>query len=403
LSFEVRTCSSTEELRGALEPISHYFGFSNTLEDAERFAQWLPPDRMHAAYEGGSPIGGAGALGFELSVPGGAVQAAGITVVGVKPSHRRRGTLRALMRAQLDACRERGDLAAALWASEGTIYGRFGYGLGSLSAKATLPAEHTAFARPFEPRGTVRLVELDEALQAFPPVYDAAFARHAGFISRSETWWSTRRLFDDPARRRGGPKTLALLELDGRPSAYAIYNVTQDWDGGPPRGTMTVVEAIGVTPEAVREVWRWLLDFDWTSQFVAGFLPLDHELILLLAEPSRLQLQVREGIWTRLVDVAGALSARSYEGEGDIVLDVDDPFLPANSGRYRVGAGGAARTQAAAELRLDVSALGSAYLGGFGFGDLARAGRVEELRPGAVERADALFRTARKPWPPEIF
>src|SRR5205823_4647184 len=82
----------------------------------------------------------------------------------------------------------------------------------------------------------------------------------------------------------------------------------------------------------------------------------------------------------------GALSRRSYLGEQEVVFDMRDTFCPWNEGRWRVTPGGAERTDAAAGLRLDVSALGSVYLGGFTFAELARAGRVEELRPGAPGR-----------------
>jgi hypothetical protein len=61
---------------------------------------------------------------------------------------------------------------------------------------------------------------------------------------------------------------------------------------------------------------------------------------------------------------------------------------------------GAERTDAAGEISLDISGLGSVYLGGFSFGDLVRASRAEELVDGAVERADALFRTAAAPGAP---
>ena len=116
-----------------------------------------------------------------------------------------------------------------------------------------------------------------------------------------------------------------------------------------------------------------------------------------------MNVRVDDGVWLRLVDVEGALAARSYNAADDVVLDVVDTFLPENSGRYRVGAGGAERTDATADLALAVGDLGSVYLGGFTFADLARACRVEELAPGGVERADALFHISVAPWCPEIF
>jgi predicted acetyltransferase len=308
------------------------------------------------------------------------------------------------MRAQLEDCRARGDVAAYLWASEATIYGRFGYGLASRIGAISLPRERTRFAVPFEARGTVRLLDADEAAVAFPPLYEQLLSQRAGLFERSKAWWETRRLNDDPTRRRGGgPQQRALLELDGEPAGYALYRVAQDWESGSSKGTVTIQEVVTPTPEATRELWRWLLDFDWTSQFVADLLPIDHPLFLLLAEPRRMQFKVNDGVWVRLIDIEAALGARSYTGDGAIVLEVEDAFLPENAGRYRVGADGAARTEVAPDLRLDVTGLGSVYLGGFGFGDLVRASRAEELTKGAVDRADALFRTGLAPWCAEIF
>ena len=56
-----------------------------------------------------------------------------------------------------------------------------------------------------------------------------------------------------------------------------------------------------------------------------------------------------------------------------------------------------------ADLALEVSDLAGPYLGGFTFRELQRAGRVVELRDGAVARADKLFRSDVAPWCPEIF
>jgi len=401
---EVRACRSVAEFRDTVNVISHYFGSESDLEDAERFARMLEVERVHAIWEGDRPVAGAGAYSFGISTPGDAtIPVAGITIVGVLPTHRRRGMLRALMREQLADARARGDVAGYLWASEAKIYGRFGYGLASRTASFTLPTEHTSFAEPFEPRGTVRLVDLGEALRVFPALYDRAVSQRAGMIARSPVWWEMRRLTDHPTQRQGGPRQLALLELDGEPAGYAIYKVTQDWRGGPSNGHVDVLEAVTPTPEATRELWRWLLDFDWTSEFKADRLPLDHPLYLLLAEPRRARLTVSDGVWLRLIDIPAALAARSFAAGGDVVVELADAFLPENAGRWRIGRGAAERVDTQAEIALDVAGLGSVYLGGFSFADLVRGSRAHELVEGAVERADALFRTGAEPWCAEIF
>ena len=218
---------------------------------------------------------------------------------------------------------------------------------------------------------------------------------------RSPEWWEQRTLADSEWRREGGGElAFAVLELDGKPEAYAVYRLNFSYTEGVPTGKTVVIEAMGATPAATAAVWRYLLDIDWMETVEAELLPIDHPLHLLLLEQNRMRFRVGDGLWARLVDVGAALAARSYSGDGELVLEVSDAFCPWNEGRYALDG---STTKAAADLRLSVDALGSAYLGGFTFSDLARAGRVEEGNEGAVARADALFRTDRKPWCPEIF
>ena len=134
-------------------------------------------ERMHGAWIDGTIAGGAGAFTFDFSVPGGTMPCAGVTVVGVYPQFRRRGVLTALMRAQLDDVRERGEPIAALWASEERIYPRFGYGMASLAGEIALSRERAGFALPYAPVGRIRLVEPDEAKALREKGYPA-FYRH---------------------------------------------------------------------------------------------------------------------------------------------------------------------------------------------------------------------------------
>ena len=308
-----------------------------------------------------------------------------------------------MMQALLDDARRRGDALACLWASEGSIYGRYGYGLAALTGELTLARERSAFAEPFSPRGDVRLIDADEAAVAFPPLYEQLRAGRPGLISRDEAWWRTRRLADDPTRRQGGPLTYALLTLDGAPAGYALYRVTQDWHAGASKERCGSSRRSHPRPRPPGSCGGGCSTSTGTSQFVAEMLPLDHPLFQLLAEPRRMAFTVDEGICARLVDARAALAARAYSGDAEVVLEVSDETAPWNTGRFRVGPGGVERTDADADIRLGVAALGSVYLGGFGFADLARGLRLEELRAGAVDRADALFRTTAEPWCAEIF
>jgi predicted acetyltransferase len=406
MAYRVRAVRDLDEYRAAVSAIGHYFGWVPELEDAERFSQLLPLERLHAAFDGAEIVAGAGSIPFELTVPGGPVPCAGVTVVGVLPSHRRRGLLTRMMRAHLADVRERGEPISALWASEETIYGRYGYGLASL--QLAIGADRAGVGlRPGLPRreGQVRIVDHDQALRTFPRLYDNVRRSRVGYLSRSRDWWELRKLDDRPESRRGaGPLNHALLELDGRPAGYALYRVAQDSRGGEWRRTLRVQEAIGVDARATRELWRFLLQVDWMDELDARWLPLDHPLLHIVARLNLLRSKVEDGLWLRLVDVGAALSARGYLGDGRITLEVvSDPIFPDNAGTWTIDDGRARRTSRRPDVRLDVEALGAVFLGGFTFSQLARAERLEESRQGGARRADSLFAVDALPWCPEVF
>jgi predicted acetyltransferase len=403
VTVEIRTCAR-EEVNDALAPIGHFFGRTPGPERTERFFRVLEPARMHAAWEDGRAVGGAGAFSFQLTVPGGRVPAAGVTVVGVLPTHRRRGILTAMTRSQLDDVHRRGEPLAALWASEETIYGRFGYGMASLTGEFDLERVYGAFRAPLVPEGQARLVGVEEALDLLPPIYERVASRTPGMFARSPDWWETRSLSKEGFAWAGeGEQFRAVLELDSVPAAYAIYRVTASWEAGSSTGVVRVAEAMGDGGRATAQIWRYLLDIDWLRRIEAPLEPVDHPLFLLLVEPRRMRFRIGDALWLRLVDVGAALSARTYAGPESVVFEVRDEFCPWNDGRWRLQDGRAERTTAPAELSLPVADLASTYLGGFTFAQLARAGRLEERADRAVERADALFRTDRAPWCPEIF
>ncbi len=457
--YPIRT-ATPETVRAFLAPLIVAFG--EDLTDAE-FDDWrrnIEPDRLIAAFEGDGPIATAGAYTFRLTVPGGDVGAAGVTAVGVEPGHRRQGILRSLMRHQLDDVRERGEPVAVLWASEGAIYQRFGYGLGTLDGTFEIDRGRTAWLRPREAEGRMRLVDEAEALATFPPVYDRLRAVTPGALTRTEDWWRWGILRDAEHSRRGaGPKYRYLYEVDGAAEGYAIYRVKSDWDDRGPKGQVIVVEAVAPTPRAERAVWGFLFGVDLTRTTRARHVQVPHPLLLELADPRALGITTGDGLWVRLVDLPAALEARRYGTSGTLVLEVADAFCPWNAGRWRVTAvdagdtvetGDAAeaaeaapagrtgdegsvaatvertaeaaeaapagrtgdegsvaatveRTDAPADLSLDVADLAAAYLGAFRLSDLARAGRVEELSAGAIRRADALFAADGTPWCSTMF
>ena len=407
MAIEVRQ-PAPDEVRRFLETGAAAFQEELRSEDAERDERVIQRERMFAAYEGDRLVGTAADIALTLTVPGAELPAAGVTFVGVLPTHRRRGILNQLMRSELDAIAARGEPLAILWASEEPIYGRYGYGVATVRTAIEAERDRMRFRGDPTPVGQVRLVDEEEAARVLPPIYERVRKERPGMFARSEMWWREYRLPDPEHHRDGaGPRYFAVLELHGADEAYARYRVKDDWQDGVSTSSLRVMEAVATSPLADRELWRYLFGVDLVQKIHYFLSPVDHPLFLLVTEPRRLRPRAADGLWLRIVDVQRALSARSYAADGAVSLELADAFLPANAGVWRLEVSGgearASRSDAAPELRLDVADLGSAYLGGFTFADLARALRVEELADGALERADGLFRTRSAPWCPEIF
>jgi len=402
MSVEIRR-PREDELRAAMEAALTAFAESSEDADWERERESVRLERAAAAFDDGRPVGFSASYEFDLTVPGGAVATAGVTWVGVMPTHRRRGILTSFMQQLFEDARSNREPLAALYASEAAIYGRFGYGVATHWIDLNADSRRVAFRDDPGARGTVTLVDADEAFERFPPIYERLRLDRPGMLSRSEHWWRNHRLADPEHHRRGASKRFyALLELDGEDAAYALYRLKEEWEDGYPRGEVRVTEAFATSPEAARELWRYLFGIDLMTRVQCGLFDPASPLFLTVVDPRALHLKVFDGMWLRLVDVEEALRRRSYAGEDDVVLEVRDTTLPVNQGRYRVGAT-VERTEDEPDLSLDVADLASAYLGAFSFEQLACAGRLEELRPGSIGRASALFRTPLPPYCPEVF
>jgi predicted acetyltransferase len=391
-----------DELRGAMIAAETAFGVG-AIEDVdwERERKALPVSRALAAFDGGKPVALAGAYRFDLTVPGGELPCAGVTWVGVMPTHRRRGILRDFMKQQLADIQGWGEPIAALWASEASIYGRFGYGQAAPSAH--MKSDSTRFALRNPAAGSTRLVDAEEALALVRPVYERVRTVRAGMLSRDERWWNEHRLADHESWRRGASrKFYAVVEIDGEVEGYALYRVKDEWQDGFARGEVRVIEALATSPAAERVLWRFLHEIDLTVRVEAHYFDPGSSLLLVVRDPRALGLRLGDGVWLRLVDLDAALRARSYRPGESVVLEVTDELCPWNAGRYRVG-DDAGRTDDTADLALDTADLASAYLGAFDFHRLVHAGLADERREGAAEAATLLFRTELPPFCPEVF
>jgi predicted acetyltransferase len=366
--------------------------------------------RTLGAFDGSTVVATAGAYSFQVGVPGGVIPMAGVTVVTVLPTYRRRGILRSMMGRQLSDIAALGtEPIAGLWASEAVLYGRYGYGPASSHARYHIARGEGRLSAtaPRDPSLALSIAEPADVRRSLVTVYDAVLASRPGVFSRSELWWD-RRLADPEADRDGRSPLRCLLATDASgPRGYALYWAKGKWDEDTflPGGSLDVVELMAVDPATNAALWENLLDRDLITSITASLRPVDDPLRFQLADPRRLRPAPADGLWIRIIDLPAALTRRSYSAPVDVVLEVRDAQLPDNEGRWHLTAPKAQceRVSDMPDISLDVSALGAAYLGGTTLGSLAEAGLLTEHTPGAVLALSAAMSWSPAPWCPMIF
>ena len=395
-------------MRAYVTSLRQAFGAPPPTDEELRAADHvLELDRTLAVFDEGQIVGTAAIFSYEIAVPGGSLSCGGVTRVSVQSTHRRRGLLTAMMRRQLDEMHERGEPLAALYATEAPIYGRFGYGLATYAARIDVERARGAFARPVAAPGSIRLTEAPGAVGGFAEVWEKVRRQQPGMLALDQRWW--RYLLADPESQRdaASPHYRAMYsEADG-PRGFALYRIKMGWDRGSPAGELRLEFLIAATPEAYAALWRYLLDVDLIAKISGQMRPLDEPLRFLLADSFQPRTSIEDGIWLRMVDVPQALAGRRYAVDGRLVLRVRDAFCPWNEGHFELDGGPDAaqceNCETNPDLDLDAADLAAAYLGGNRFRVLFEAGRVKELRSGAIARADAMFATDRAPWCPSHF
>jgi predicted acetyltransferase len=380
--------------------------FHNATGDEEENAAWravFEPERSLLAEADDAVVAHAAAFTRDLSVPGGTLPAAHVTMVGVAPSHRRQGLLRRMMQRQLA---EVPEPLAVLWASEGRIYPRFGYGLATQRLSMNIDTREVTLPQPQRP-GRLRTLTPAGARPLVEQVYGSVRAARPGWSSRNDRWWD--KVLDDPPKQRHGATELRATVHEGADGVdgYALWRAKSDWSPGGPQGEVVAKEVVTADPDAYLTLWRFLLSIDLTRSAKLWLGGHDEPLLHLANEPRRLGATLGDGLYVRIVDVPTALTGRRYPAPVEVVLEVTDRLLEANAGRWRLVADGdkvnCVRTDEPADLTCDIVDLGAAYLGGTSLGALAAAGRVREARPGALAAASAGFGWHRAPAGIEIF
>ena len=406
LPIRPATAADWPAVVGLLETAFHN-PHDDQLSETERAV--FEPDRSLVVIDGTDPpdqvVGHAAAYTRDLTVPGGVLPAAHVSLVGVLPTHRRRGLLTRLMQRQLA---EAPEPLAVLWATEGRIYPRYGYGQASQRVSLTIEAPEVHLPAPASP-GRLRTVPPETARPDLERVYEEARRDRPGWSSRGGNWWKV--LLADPAsdRRDATERRVTLHDGPAGVDGYALWRVKPDWGATGPRGEVLVQEVVTASLDAYLALWRFLLSVDLTRSATIRLASPDEPLLYLADEPRRLGPRLSDGLYVRITDLPAALTGRRYATPLDLVLEVTDRLLPANAGRWRLAVppdrdkSSCTRVDEPADLACDTADLAAAYLGGTPLAALAAAGRVRELRPDTLATTSTGFGWHRAPSAIEIF
>ena len=404
-SLVTRTLTA-EEIPAVFAVVSRAFLNDAIPERTEVVRQLLEPDRTHGVFDGDELIGGGTMLTRRMTLPGtGPQPVAAVSAVGVAPDQHRRGALTALMKAQLHSQHETGgDAFASLYASEGTIYGRFGYGLAGHRAFYTIPRGAKFHSTVDVSETRIREVDRETALPLLHHLHGKVAPTRVGWLDRTKAAWQDFLFENEAELARDG---ITKYRYAIHPEGYAIYNIAAKPTNRKPANEIYARDVVATTPQAYAALWQYLANIDLTAS-VSTDAAVDDPIAHMLHDAMDGYRGVGDGLWVRIIDVDRALPLRTYSAPIDVVLAVEDTFCPWNAGAWRLvaeadGPATVTRTDAEPDLALGIVELGAVFLGGITVLELVAAQRIRELTPGKARAASRAFAGDHQPYCPEVF
>lgn len=383
--------------RGFLSPVS-------TEEQIDQAQSHIRDDRLVGVWDPRSadpavPVGTSEAWISDLTVPGqAAVSAWAISAVTVAQTHRRLGIARALMEAELRTAVALDVPVAMLTVSESTIYGRFGFAPSALARDLTIDTRRARWVGPTAP-GRVHYVSADQLHDDGHAIVERVRLEAPGQIaySGSGVLWERQLGLgagDDNAKNL---RFVRYDDIDDAPQGFAIYTASEnESDFAESRAKLNTL--VAATPDAYAALWRFVLELDLVSEVTAHLRPVDEPLRWMIDDFRAIHVDERDHLWTRILDVKGALEARTYGTPGRLVIGVHDDLGFAD-GAWALeidnsGAAGVTAVDKAADATMSVNALAALHLGGVSAHHLVAAGSVQ----GDATRIDAMFRSPVQPY-----
>ncbi len=408
MGLEIRTVTD-DEIPALREAGLGVFGVDPEVEAGisgpDQHRALIGPGQAWGAFDNGMVVGTAGTFDLPISLPGGtSMPMAGLTMVTVRPTHRRRGILRELMKLHFADARERGFAISGLWASDAPIYPRFGYGLAAYCDAIEIPNAQTLTIAGREFDG-IEPIDEAHARALLPDIYARAIANRPGALHRSDVWWRERRFLETPWARGGASRRRHVVARRGSELVgYLVYRQRSKFTDGIPDGRLEINELLAVDAQAEATLWRFALSVDLFPTVTWWNAPADSALPWLVSDMRRIKSRRGDGLWIRIDDIPAALAARRYTQDGTLCFVLTDG--QGNPPRFELvvegGIGRCTPTTRGPGVAFNTRTLSTLFLGCASATQLARAGLVQG-RPDAFLDADRLFYSTVAPWCPEVF
>ena len=352
--------------------------------------------------DGREAVAGFAAAPTTINCGRGLVDALVINTIAVRPSHRRRGLLKQMMRAQLDAARERGISLATLTASEATIYGRFGFGIATHTHPIHVDTRRLVF-RPDIPvaSGSVEYVHPSFLKDHWHRLVTEHQARYRGAVGHLHGHYLTDTGQWDPSENGHARSLRCVVHFseEGEVDGFALFT-PQGWHDSP---ITTKVRKVCAEDQAVnRALWKAMAEMDMVERLTYPLSPPGDPLAASLVDPWAVQ--PKEGddpVWLRILDLPSAVAQRQFDGdsEGDVIVEIVDS-MGYCEGLWRMhakdGHGTAERVDAAADVKLSVDVLAQMWHGDRTASELALSGLLDG-EPAAIGRLSRLFQVDEPP------
>ncbi len=389
------------------------------------FAEAIFDDqRCLATFDGNRVVGTYVSFSVGLSMPGGTeLEVNAVSGVTVSPSYRERGILRNAMLDDFRKAVARGEAMSILFASEYSIYERFGFGPATEFVSFSIDTNGLVM-RPFpggDPLGRVTMPSPADSLEVCKRVYDLAHRQNHGSVGRHDLAWRRSFALMDhrPEYEWKGFIAVSYNEA-GEADGYVRFTLSTDWSSERPDATIAVDELVTTTEAAHYRIWKFLTTYGWVRKIVVHETRVDDAIRLLVADQRRVQQTKRcDHLWVRVLDVKKVLESRSYCEVGEVTFTIRDD-LGFIDGTYRltvttvgpvcervdvqlVDEGDVVDAVHQADVELNASEFSSLVLGAGSPTALAKAGRLFANRPDGPDRMERLFRTTQQPWNPTRF